>query len=773
MHHLGFVTPRTGVAHHHLVQLDAVGAGDEGAERRSERELDVGSDAADLVAAGELPGEDGEGVWAVVTVPAHDHAGIPLGEQRQIQRLDREGHPTFPHVRLAAVGVPLAAHGNPRHVVVRSGMDDGVGEALGAGWVSGHDRVSWWWLLVSQLRRARARAAASGQHRVAQGRQRDHAVRQDPVVERSNVEVGRPLGLVPDPVDLETPDHVGQGLGRHADVAIDFTCDLYRAQWRVGADVVDCLLAGPAERMHPGVDHEATGSHRVRGEHAHPRQVAAVEPHLVAQAFGIEPPALQVGVDAEVDLCRVQRGRLAESRDLQVMAGDRLVERDRLELIGRPRRGVGGVEEEARRLPRGEIGRGVEGERPAGDLVGQALGGGKGREPGGRSGGRTLERCGCIANDAITRPVLHGWVVSKSGVDLRDAVRAQERTGHLDIFGFEALDLLEPDLVDLLRGQIDRRVSPDQMAVLLVASVEVAVPRLVVGTPGRAHPAQDLGVGSHRRPDVVGDDALDLGPPDSGVIGRQVRRCRLCCQGIELAVGPGHRCLDRLRCGYEMAAEGNPALRGGRLDLNPELREDCRQAPELLQVAVAMIGRDEREAAEEGRQGRVEAEGRVHQRLFVPPGELVRRGTGGEGDGFEQHLLAGRNIAGQLVGTIGESTEVGLSLGDRGRAQIFPLLEPVHLALVQETIRLGCLTVVEVLVGEVGRITHIDKLPVCGRATDDLATCFGTARGTFASPTVGFVEGCWAAMCSRPCQTRRRPLHEAAAATRPMGRDDV
>ena len=80
---------------------------------------------------------------------------------------------------------------------------------------------------------------------------------------------------------------------------------------RVGDHVVDRLLAAPAERVQAGVDDEPAGAHRVGGEHPHPVDGRGVEPHLVGEPLGVEPPALGVRrvVDVLAELRHVARAR--------------------------------------------------------------------------------------------------------------------------------------------------------------------------------------------------------------------------------------------------------------------------------------------------------------------------------------------------------------------------------------------------------------------------------------------------------------------------------
>jgi hypothetical protein len=72
-----------GVAHHHLEQDDALGAGDEGAEVVTLVERDVGARPALDVAAGHRAFQHEDDVVAVVTMGLDHHPGVPAGMERQ------------------------------------------------------------------------------------------------------------------------------------------------------------------------------------------------------------------------------------------------------------------------------------------------------------------------------------------------------------------------------------------------------------------------------------------------------------------------------------------------------------------------------------------------------------------------------------------------------------------------------------------------------------------------------------------------------------------
>ena len=107
---------------------------------------------------------------------------------------------------------------------------------------------------------------------------------------------------------------------------------------------LDGLVAGPAEQVHAGVDHEPAGAQRVERQHPEPGDVGGVQAHLVGEPLAVEPPALDVAADLGVEEAPVgrQAGQPLRAGDLQVVAGDALVEGQRLVLVGEALLRVGG-----------------------------------------------------------------------------------------------------------------------------------------------------------------------------------------------------------------------------------------------------------------------------------------------------------------------------------------------------------------------------------------------------------------------------------------------
>ena len=153
------------------------------------------------------------------------------------------------------------------------------------------------------------------------------------------------LGLLADPEQLQLAGLVGERLAGQRDVAVDLVGDGARRERGVGEHVVDRLLAGPAHRVDAGVDDEPRRPPGVERQHPEPVEVAGVEAHLVGQPLGVQAPALEVGRRPEVAAEVRQPAELLAERDLEVVAGHRLVVRERLGLVARPVLRVGRVDD--------------------------------------------------------------------------------------------------------------------------------------------------------------------------------------------------------------------------------------------------------------------------------------------------------------------------------------------------------------------------------------------------------------------------------------------
>jgi hypothetical protein len=150
--------------------------------------------------------------------------------------------------------------------------------------------------------------------------------------------------------DRALADLVGERLAGPHDVAVHLVGDV---ALRAGLDALEHvhgLAARPAERVHARVDDEARGAPRLRGEHAEAVERTRVGAQLVGEALGVVGPALDVGGEAAVLAELGEPVEVERERDLEVVPGHGLVERQRLELERGPRVGVArvGVEDAGR-----------------------------------------------------------------------------------------------------------------------------------------------------------------------------------------------------------------------------------------------------------------------------------------------------------------------------------------------------------------------------------------------------------------------------------------
>src|SRR5919112_3742904 len=154
-------------------------------------------------------------------------------------------------------------------------------------------------------------------------RQGYRTVRQDGAVEGAYVEgVPEPaLSEPPEPDDLASADHVGEGLSRPGDVTVDLVDDVVPGGRGVLPHEVHGAVARPAEGVQARVDDQPAGAQGVEREHAQPVQLRAVQAHLVGEPLAVQAPPLDVRAHLGVQEPAVQRQgppRL-RGRDLQVV----------------------------------------------------------------------------------------------------------------------------------------------------------------------------------------------------------------------------------------------------------------------------------------------------------------------------------------------------------------------------------------------------------------------------------------------------------------------
>ena len=101
--------------------------------------------------------------------------------------------------------------------------------------------------------------------------------------------------------------------------------------------------------MHPRIDHDADGAIQRSLQIADPAQrLVGIEPEFVGDLFGIEPPALAIGRDAQRPVEQRQFGPL-QHRTLEDMARDTLMINEGRDGEARPVGGVAQVDVESRR----------------------------------------------------------------------------------------------------------------------------------------------------------------------------------------------------------------------------------------------------------------------------------------------------------------------------------------------------------------------------------------------------------------------------------------
>jgi Mg2+-importing ATPase len=181
-----------------------------------------------------------------------------------------------------------------------------------------------------------------------QGRERQGPVPDELVVEAPQVEgravTGRQLRA--QPPDLAQPGHVAQGLPGPADVAVRLDHGVRLGQ-AGPEELVDRLLPGPAQAVHPGVHDQPRRAPRLRVQHAEALARVAVQAVLVGETLRVQAPALDV---RPADQARPEAPEGVEARvlhlegDLEVVARDGLVVRRRGQLGVGPAGQVVGVD---------------------------------------------------------------------------------------------------------------------------------------------------------------------------------------------------------------------------------------------------------------------------------------------------------------------------------------------------------------------------------------------------------------------------------------------
>ena len=295
--------------------------------------------------------------------------------------------------------------------------------------------------------------------------------------------------------------------------------------------------------MQAGVGHQAAGAPHLVAEAAEALVGVAVDAHFLAQELGIEAPALgeggHVGAATVVGLIR----RLLLQGDLQVVAGDGLVNRQGRKLIEGALVQLGRVDDIAAShavLHRaGVVAAGGVGlldlTRDGAHAVGQA---GQGPEQGGQTVVGALGDLGRLFQQLFAAGRIELRIGSQE-VEEAGEVAGPAGGAHFVLHpGADAGDLCLTDLMHLIRGQVGGRVAANEEGVEVLAALTMDQARLGRGL-GQVVVAQ------HGQPGLTagGDGAVDQGL-GAGAQGGLIRRRDIGGQGDEglhqhVAVGVG------------------------------------------------------------------------------------------------------------------------------------------------------------------------------------------------------------------------------------------
>ncbi|PTM44139.1 hypothetical protein C8J24_3413 [Sphingomonas aerolata] len=156
--------------------------------------------------------------------------------------------------------------------------------------------------------------------------ERDVAAREDRLIEVPHVEPRTQFGLGARALrdDLGLSDLVATGLTRPGAIALDLAHRVAHRQSGRGDELAQRLFARPAHRMDPGIDHQPYRTPRQPHEIAEPpRRIAVIQAKLIGKLFGIERPALGIGVERQH---RSDQRQLLRIFPLPDMPGNALVE---------------------------------------------------------------------------------------------------------------------------------------------------------------------------------------------------------------------------------------------------------------------------------------------------------------------------------------------------------------------------------------------------------------------------------------------------------------
>lgn len=307
-------------------------------------------------------------------------------------------------------------------------------------------------------------------------------------------------GALAQALDLELADLVRARLPGPHDVALHLRHHLAAGLSGVREHVVDGLLARPASPVDAGVDDEARRAEDLVDLLAEAVPRRRMEPLLRGELLGVERPALDEGDEGNDPPEEGNARHLLRERDLEMVAGNRLVVRERAHREARDLAGIAQVGVEDAR-PRAIEGRAlVVGARRAPLLeCGHALhdDGGAGQPPEERRKSRLrVVKNGLEALEHLPSTFFgvgeEEALVAVESADRGERVVGRDPLRREDVTDLlaEARDLGEPQAVDVLGREVGRRVEAQGPAVVRVSVGQLPDARLV--RRAREEPAERL-----------------------------------------------------------------------------------------------------------------------------------------------------------------------------------------------------------------------------------------------------------------------------------------
>ena len=329
------------------------------------------------------------------------------------------------------------------------------------------------------------------------------------------VRAERILGPCPQLADLQFAHLVCQRLTWPTDVPVGLGPDLVQRERRVLGQVVEHLLARPAQGVHAGVDDEPAGPPDLVGQAAEVAVRILVDAGLEPEVLGVKRPSLtesrEVVVAAELG-AGVHLGR---ERGLEMMPRHRLVQGERRQRVEGPARevvGVDPVDARLRAVVRGGhvAAGGVLRRHVIRDRLHRVGNPRQGREQGRQLAVHRLGDPGGALQQLLRGLRVEARIAAQEVEELAVGTLEAGLANHIRHLGPDPRDLAQADLVNLLRRHVEGGEPPH-----LIRVVGLAV-RQVGGADGLPGPRQVLAdeevvetlVGRYDR---VGDRGLGIG----------------------------------------------------------------------------------------------------------------------------------------------------------------------------------------------------------------------------------------------------------------------